>query len=176
MCYGYGSNTMHPIEPPDTHFLAAALGWLELGNPAEAKAELDQVSLLHQRHPDVLELRWGVSAAGNQWEEGLKAAQDLVRCAPDRASGWLHQAYALRRVPGGSVKRAWDALLPAFDLFPTEVIIPFNLSCYACQLGQHAVACDWLKIAMAVGGKAEITRMALRERDLEPIWAEIGKL
>ena len=167
---------MRKLEPPDTHCFSAAIGWLELGNLAEAKAELAQVSASQQEHPDVLELRWAISAQENHWEEGLEIAQTLLRCAPKRPSGWLHQAYALRRVADGGLQKAWDALLPASDKFPKELFIPFNLCCYACQLRQLDTARDWLKRAMAVGGKSKVKQMALGDSDLEPLWAEIRNL
>ena len=167
---------MQKLEPPDTHYFSAAVGWLELGNLAEARAELAQISPAQQEHPDVLEVRWLVSAEQKHWEEGLQIAQALLRRAPKRSSGWLHQAYALRRVPDGSVQKAWEALLPAFDKFPKEPTIPFNLSCYACQLRQLDAARDWLKRAVAVGGKEKIKRMALKDSDLEPLWDEIRQL
>ena len=167
---------MHKLEPPDTHFFLAAVGWLELGNLAEAGAELAQVSAAQQEHPDVLELRWSISAEEKRWDEALQVAQTQVRRAPKRSSGWLHQAYALRRVLNGSIQKAWEALLPAFDRFPKEPTIPFNLSCYACQLRQLDVARDWLNRAVAVGGKAKIKQMALKDTDLEPLWAEIRQL
>ena len=53
---------MHNLEPPDTHYFMAAVGWMELGNLAEAKAELARVSVAQQEHPDVLELRWSLAA------------------------------------------------------------------------------------------------------------------
>jgi len=164
---------MHKLEPPDTHYFAAAVGWLELGCPAEARAELAQINPAQQEHPDVLEVRWSVLATQKRWDEALLVAQALVRQAPKRSSGWLHQAYALRRVPEGSLQQAWQALLPAFDKFPKEPTIPYNLSCYACQLKQLDVARDWLKLAVAVGGKEKIKRMALEDSDLEPLWSEI---
>ena len=167
---------MQKLEPPDIHYFSAAVGWLELGNLAEAQAELAQISPARQEHPDVLEVRWMVSAQQNHWEEGLQIAQALLRRAPKRSSGWLHQAYALRRVPDGGVQKAWDALLPAFDKFPRESTIPFNLSCYACQLRQLDAARDWLKRALAVGGKEKIKQMALKDSDLEPLWDEIRQL
>jgi len=167
---------MQKLEPPDTHFALAATGWLELGNPAEAKAELDQVSPAQQEHPDVLELRWAISAAQQRWDEGLQAAQALLRRAPERSSGWLHQAYALRRVPNGGLQRAWEALLPASAKFPKEAIIPFNLSCYACQMRQLDAARNWLKRAAGIGGKELIKRMALGDPDLQPLWPEIEQL
>jgi len=167
---------MRKLEPPDTHYLLGAIGWLELGNPAEAKAELARISPAHQEHPDVLEVRWSISAEEHRWDEGLRVAQTLLRRAPERSSGWLHQAYALRRVSHGSVQKAWDALLPASEKFPKDLMIPFNLSCYACQLQQLDVARGWLKRAVAVGGKEKIKKMALKDSDLEPLWDEIRQL
>ena len=88
-------------------------------------------------------------------------------------SGWLHQAYALRRVPDGGVQRAWDALLPAAARFPKEAIIPFNLACYACQTGKLDAARDWLRRAVAISDKEAIKAMALGDSDLEPLWEEL---
>ena len=167
---------MPKLEPPDTHYFRAAVGWLELGNSKEARTELAQISAAQQEHPDVLELRWSISAQEECWEEALQVAQALVRRAPKRSSGWLHQAYALRRVPNGSIQKAWEALLPAVEKFPKELIIPFNLSCYACQLQQLDLARDWLQRAVAIGGKEKIKQMALNDADLEPLWAEVREL
>ena len=124
----------------------------------------------------MLEVRWSLAAEQGCWEEGLQIAQALLRRAPERSSGWLHQAYALRRSPGGGVQKAWEALLPAFDKFPREATIPFNLSCYACQMRQPDLARHWLKRAIKVGGKDVIKQMALADDDLKPLWEEIRKL
>jgi len=129
-----------------------------------------------QTHPDVLEVRWLLCAEENRWEEGLQVARLLVQQAPERVSGWLHQAYALRRVPEGSIKLAWDALLPAFDKFPKEAIVSYNLSCYACQMGQLDAARVWFKRALVIGGKEKTKRMALQDSDLETLWSEIKDL
>ena len=167
---------MQKLEPPDTHYFLAATGWLELSNPAEARAELAQISPAQQEHPDVLEVRWSISAAQKRWAEALQIAQALLRRAPKRSSGWLHQAYALRRVPEGGLQKAWEALLPAFDKFPKELMIAFNLSCYACQMGQLDAARDWLKRAVAIGGKEKVVGMALQDSDLEPLGDDIRQL
>src|SRR5271163_4207306 len=127
---------MQKLEPPDAYIYSAAVGWLELGNPTEAKAELAQLAPGLQDHPAVLELCWMICAEEKNWEEGLNSAEALVRSTPESSSGWLHRAYALRRVSGGSLEKAWEALLPAADKFPKEPIIPFNLACYACQMRQ----------------------------------------
>lgn len=167
---------MEPLEPPDTHYLSAAVGWLELGNLREAKTELAHIQAAKSNHPDVLELRWLLCAQEKSWEPALEIARELVRCAPGRASGWLHQAYALRRVPSGGLEQAWDALLPAYEKFPTEPVIPYNLACYACQMQQLASARLWLERAVAIAGKSRIHRMALADPDLEPLWTEIRKM
>jgi Flp pilus assembly protein TadD len=166
---------MQPLEPPDTHCLSAAIGWLELGNPAEAELELGLIRPACQNHPDVLEVRWLLCAEQQRWEQGLETARLLVEIAPERASGWLHQAYALRRAPGGGIAQASEALLPAADKFPKEAIIPYNLACYAAQVQQLETARAWLQRAMAVGGKAEITQLALADADLEALWDEIRR-
>ena len=162
-----------PLEWPDTHYLAAAFGWLELGNPSEARAELAGIHAERQNHPDVLEVRWLVCAEQQLWGEGLQIARGLLEAAPDRPSGWLHQAYALRRVPSGGLQQAWDALLPAADKFPSEAIIPFNLSCYACQAQRLDDARAWLRRALTIGGKDHIKQLALADSDLAPLWDEI---
>ncbi len=167
---------MKVIEPPDSHFVSAALGWLGLGNVAEAKEELTRVSENQWGHPDVLEVRWCICAEERTWQEGLEIAQTLMKSAPKRATGWLHQAYALRRVPGGSVKQAWKALLPAFDKFPKEPTIAYNLSCYACQMKQLDAARVWFQRAAIIGDKEEMKKMALSDSDLEALWSEIKEM
>jgi Flp pilus assembly protein TadD len=167
---------MQQLGFPDAHRLSAAVGWLELGNPFEGLAELDQVNDWNRQHPEVLEARWALHAAAGSWVFALDAARALVRADPDRASGWLHQAYALRRAPNGGLEKAWEALRPAWDRFPLEPTIAYNLSCYACQLNKVDEARNWLKRAAQVGGLEHIKRMALTDADLRPLWPEIAEL
>ena len=167
---------MQPLSPPETHFLSAAAGWYELGNITEAKAELERISPALREHPDVLELRWLVHAQEKNWEQGLAVAEKLVEIAPERSSGWLHRAYALRRVQRGGLQTAWDALLPAFEKFPKEPTISYNLSCYACQMQQLEAARVWFKRAAIIGGKSRMKHMALDDPDLEALWGEIKTL
>jgi len=167
---------MQKLEPPELHSLSAGIGWLELGNLAEAKAALGEIGPAYQNHPDVLELRWAICASEEKWSDALQIARTLLHHAPERSSGWLHQAYALRRVPEGTVKSAWTALLPAFDKFPREFIICYNLSCYACQMKQLDAARVWFKRALVLGGKDRVKRMGLEDPDLKELWEEIKTL
>ena len=167
---------MQRIEPPESHYVNAAQGWLELGLPGEANAELDLLPDRLQVHPDVLEVRWAIVATQQRWDAALEVATELVQTAPSRPTGWLHRAYALRRAPQGGLKQAWNALLPAADRFPKEALIPYNLSCYACQMRQLDAARVWLKRAFSAGRKEHIKKMALEDPDLEPLWPEIPVL
>ncbi len=168
--------SLMPLEPPDTHYLNAAIGWLGLGRRDDARAELERISPALQDHPEVLETWWLLHAEERRWETALEVARKLLRVAPELASGWLHQAYALRRAPGGGLEQASEALKPAAEKFPREPIIPFNLACYACQLQQLDEARRWLRRALRLGGRDEIKRMALQDADLEPLWEEIRQL
>ena len=103
----------------------------------------------------------------------MEVADAELAAAPDDPAGWLHRAYALRRVSDGGLTRAWDALLPAAKKFPAEPVVAYNLSCYACQLQQLDIARHWLQRALAAGQKAAIKKMALADADLQPLWPEI---
>lgn len=164
------------LEPSDAHRLNAALGWLGLGSPADARAELDGIAPGRQSHPAVLETRWLICVHERNWREALAVAEGELRIAPADAGGWLHRAYALRRVDGGGLAQAWDALLPAAEKFPAKPVIAFNLACYACQLNQLGSSRTWLERAIKTGGLEAIKKMALADEDLKPLWPEIEKL
>src|SRR5205823_5935967 len=109
---------METLGPPDSHFLSAALGWYELSNLPEAKAELDRIAPSMRGHPDVLEIRWLVHAQEKNWDEALCVARTLAEVAPERSSGWLHRAYALRRAKEGGLQAAWSPCCPPLTNSP----------------------------------------------------------
>lgn len=162
-----------PLEPPASRIVLMAIGWIELGNPAQALVELEDLPAEVRQHPDVLEVRWQICAATGDWAAALPWARALMDAAPDRASGWLHHAYALRRAPGGGLAAAHAALRAAWERFRQEPLIPYNLACYACQLGRLDEARDWLRRAMAIGGRDPVRRLALADEDLRLLWDEL---
>jgi hypothetical protein len=96
----------------------------------------------------------------------------LLRCDPHKQK--------LNRESDDSSKRpshqAADKLEAAADLFPSVWNIPYNLACYACQLGKHEEAWEWLEDTFDLGNSKTVKLMALEDPDLEPFWAEIGEI
>src|ERR1051325_3903481 len=166
---------MSDLDYTFAHRLNAVLGWLELDNPAEARAELKSLPPQLSERPEVLDLHWLLDARQSNWEDALKVANRILQLEPDRPIGWLHRAYALRRVPEGGLVKAAEALRPAFDKFPEDATIPYNLACYACQLGKLEEARNWLAQALKRGQKRKLKTMALADTDLEDLWPEIRK-
>src|ERR1700740_248521 len=86
------------LEPPYTHHLNAAQGWLGLGNADEARAELEKIPGALQSHPQVLEAHWQICAKARKWEECVTVANQLVEVAPKAPLGWIHRSYALHEL------------------------------------------------------------------------------
>jgi len=165
---------MRQLPPPDNHHLNAATGWLELGNHAEARADLSKISAASLDHPDVLELEWRICAPEKNWSGALEAARKLVQVDPENASGWIHQSYSLHELK--RTKEAFDVLLSVVEKFPDLSTISYNLACYACQLADLDAAREWLAKAVTIRGKEEIRKIALVDPDLQPMWEEIKEL
>ncbi len=165
---------MSTLSYPDKHFVNAALGWLDLHTAAEARAELQQVSAANASHAEVLEVWWRVHAAELHWDEALRVAELELVAAPDRMSGWVDRSYSLHELR--RTREAREALLPAVEKFPEASLIPYNLACYECQLGNPVEAHRWLRKAIARGEKGEIKDLALNDPDLAALREEILKL
>jgi Flp pilus assembly protein TadD len=162
------------LPAPDTHYLNGGWGWLELGNPTEALAELERISAGSQSHPEVLMLRWEILGTQGKWEEALEVGQRLVQLAPERSESWIKQSFALHELK--RTQEAWDALMPVAESFPEVSTIPYNLACYACVLEQFNAAMAWLRRAIKVGGKRSVREMALKDPDLRALWYQIERV
>ena len=162
-----------PLEPPDTFHLSAAIGWLGLGNWHEANEELEKITPALRIHPDVLEIRWLIHAKAEKWDLCVDIGNALVKAVPDRSFGWLQRSFALHVLK--RTQEALDTLSIAAFHFPNDWQIRYNLACYACQLGNHKEAQEWLRLAFSMGNAKQVKLMALNDPDLEPLWKEIGQ-
>jgi predicted Zn-dependent protease len=160
---------MDALEYPDTFYLRAAQGWLELGNSAEALAELNAMTEAARNHPQSLELRWEVALKTKGFEEALAIAEALCQHAPASSFGGIHRSYCLHELK--RTQEAWDTLLPLAEIFPQEWLICYNLACYACQLGRLAEGRTWFSRALKLGDSVEVKALAAEDPDLKPLFA-----
>jgi Flp pilus assembly protein TadD len=160
-----------PLQPPDSLYLHAAQGWLELGNRVEATEELKGISADLRAHPDVLKVRWEIHAAAKEWEAAVEVANALARAEPDDAQGWVQRSYALHELR--RTEEARDHLLRVVEKFPFSATIRYNLACYECQLGHRALAKGWLEKAFALGDAKEMKEAAMADPDLAPLREDI---
>ncbi len=70
------------LGPPDSFHLSAAVGWLELGNPAEAEKELDGIGAAMQKLFAVQEVRWMILAEQRDWQRAFEVAQGITQIRP----------------------------------------------------------------------------------------------
>jgi len=159
-----------PLPHGDVRHLEAAEGWLELGDHLEANEELERITANLRSHPNVLELRWKIYAKAGQWAGNVDIGKALTQLAPQRAGSWIKYAFALHEMK--RTEDAWNALLPVATNFPREPTIPYNLACYAAQLGRLVEARDWLAQAFRLGNAKKLKLQALEDPDLAPLWED----
>ena len=164
---------MKPLEPPDSHHLAAAMGWLELGNVVEAQVELGKLAPQFHSHSPVLVIRYEICARAGKWDAAAELARRLTQLEPQQPGTWISLAYAVRRKTGGGIPQAREILVQARRVFPREQTIAFNLACYECQLGDLNAARSWLEEACALGDARRVRLMALEDPDLKPLWPDL---
>ena len=167
---------MKSLAAPFTHYLNASQGWLLLGDAVEAEAELDRLGPNERAHPEVLEQRYQIHALRGEWTRCFELAQNVLAQVPEESFGWIQSAYAVRRMPGGGVDAAFEALLPAAKMCAREPIVFFNLACYACQLGKSDDAMEWLREALKLGARTKILAMAKSDSDLAALRERLVEL
>jgi tetratricopeptide (TPR) repeat protein len=165
---------MTELTPADEFALEAVSGWLMLGNPKEAAAELCSIPGERLTHPRVLLAAFELHAHMRQWEDAAEAARTVMLMAPDSPAGYVKCAFALHELR--RTEEAWKCLLPASRRFPDEWVVPYNLACYACQMGREQMAVRWLERAINAAGPMNLKRIALEDPDLQPLRARIRKL
>lgn len=154
--------------------MAAAEGWIGLGNLPEAEAELDQVAERWRGHPDVLKVRLFLRYHARDWPACVAAGRGLTAGAPALSWAWVFYANSLYF--DGRAQEAYDALLPVMERFPENWEMRYNIGCYACQLGRHEEALQWLVKAMGLGDAKHIKEVALLDADFLPVRGQIPAL
>ena len=156
-----------PLEPPDSHFLNAAQGWLGLGDHQSAMDELKRINPLLQSHIHVLAVRCEIYTVAKNWPAVAAVAWTLVKLIPHQPHGWIQRSFALHEMR--RTQQAFELLLPAAEKFPNMPTVPYNLACYCAQLGNLVEARRWLHAAYAIGDASELRLAAQSDPDLAPL-------
>ena len=162
------------LEPPGSHHLDAAQGWLGLGDCQSALDELELIDPVMRSHPDVLAVRCDIYTAAMKWPEVVAVAWTLVNLNPDRPSGWVRRSFALHGLK--QTQQAFDLLLPAARKFPEISTIPYNLACYCAQLGKLEEARRWLHQSYEIGNAKMLKLAARYDPDLAPLFASASEI
>ena len=155
---------MKVIEPPDSHHLRSAEGWLELGNPQESLIDLERITPSNQNHPDVLAVRWHIFEKLKNWEQCVLIAHQMMEISPENPRGFIDHANAL--FFWGRTEEAYQSGKIAMKKFPKNAVLPYNMACYACRLGDLDECWGFLEKACKLGNKEEIKNWARRDPDL----------
>jgi tetratricopeptide (TPR) repeat protein len=161
---------MKPLQPPDSHHLSAAVGWLGLGRHIEANEELQKIAPENAAHPDVLEVLWHIHARTGQWQFCVEIAAAIIKLDPKRSFGWTHSSIALHELK--RTQEAFDQLRPVAERFPNTWRIPYALACYCAQLERFMESQLWLRKAMAVD-RESVKRTAITDPNLKPLWVSM---
>jgi len=105
------SSEVNILQPPYSHHLAAAKGWLELLAFDDASRELESIRPEHRDHSTVLEVRWALAANSGRWDEALAIAQSVARLVPSKPRGWIHQGSG-----GNGFRSEWPLVKTAIFL------------------------------------------------------------
>jgi Flp pilus assembly protein TadD len=149
--------------------LQRADGYMDLRMWTHAQRELSAVAAEHHDSFAFTHCRLRLAIEEKDWQASAQLARALHGQAPDEPETWIELAYVARRAEG--VDAARQILSRALHRFPSLAIIPFNLACYECQLGDMKQARMYLARAFEL--EPGYRRLAVEDRDLEPLWPEL---
>lgn len=152
---------------PDQHHLNCAAGWLELGNPEEARAEAARISFPGRTHQDAFLVNWRIASRTDCWTEAHRQASAFTSARPKLAVGWICLSYSLYRLR--RPLEAWIQLLPKASEFPALGAIPYILACYASEMGNHDLSRRFLHQSAALGGPSEVKGATLETAQVDAL-------
>jgi hypothetical protein len=144
----------------------AAEGYLELGMPIDAAAELEEIEPERRHESEVLAIRLQVYLKLKVWVAMQTVARTLALSEPENVHWTVSWAYATRRADCLDAARL--ILVNAAEQSPTVAIFHYNLACYECQLGNLEAAKTRLKRTFELEPGYRVK--ALEDEDLAPLW------
>lgn len=155
------------------------LAWIEemlkYDDAGCASKMLDSTPVASRTDPRVLALKLQVQVTLKDWQGAWEIGQHLLRVQPDNIHNWVRASEALRHLPEGGLRQAYDLLLSAAKLKQhcRQAVVGFNLARFACQLQDLGLAGWWLNRAFDLEPGDKLKLAALDEPDLKPLWRVI---
>ncbi len=146
--------------------LERADGYLDLRMLEQAGKELSSVPKAHHHSTPYQELRLREAMERKEWHTACALAQTICDRLPDEPAFWVQLAYTTRRAI--DIPTARSILKKAMRRFPNLAVIPYNLACYDCQLGNKEAASVLLGKAFQID--SGYRSLAYEDEDLEPLW------
>lgn len=170
-----------PLTHAEMHLMRAALGWLELGNPAEARAEMEKIAKKFNTNPNVVLIWCDISAAQGNWDDCLKGALKVTKMLPSCLDGWIHLANATRHTGKDGIKKAEKILSSIYLKFHFCPAISYTRALCAGQRGDYEMAAEWLDDAFTCATQKadvidEFAAKAMKAPELKPIWDKIQRI
>ena len=139
------------------------MGFLELGMPEDALAELDEVPAGNSL---ALHLRVDILFRLKDWSTAAAICLPMTEQEPSDPQWWIQAAYAQRRAR--SIQEAEMLLLAGLTRHPANELILYNLACYACVLGRIGEAREYFRRAAAADPDVML-EMGIEDSDLDGI-------
>lgn len=128
--------------------MESAIGWLELGLPGEALAELESLPAEERGGRDVLELKLAAQMCCQSWNSASDTARLLCLKAADEPLFFLRAAFCLHET--GDTLAACNWLLRGPKSLFEMAIFHYNLACYLWTLGEGSRARSHLRQAITM--------------------------
>ena len=120
-------------------------GYLELGMPEMAEAELAALPARFAAHPLILDGRMAVMMHRKAWTQAVETGLNGCAAAPGQASFFIHTAFCLHEM-----KRTEEAhllLISGPASLRQEALFHYNMGCYLSVLGRTEEARGYLSEA-----------------------------
>ena len=145
--------------------LTAAQGYLELGMPAEALRELEQLPLEFSARAEILQLRLVILMRAREWSAALETCEELRIRYPERSVGYIHGAFCLHELRRTDEARAM--LLEGPESLRRDPTFHYNMACYEATLGESERAMQYLRVSFSLD--PAFVRIARNDPDLASI-------
>jgi len=146
--------------------LGAAEGYLFLGLPLEALAEIDGVRPVLQQSSPVLRMRIRALLHMKRWGEAETLSCKGNAAYPDEEEFTVQRVFALDQLNQGG--QAVQVLLAAPHWLRRTGILHYNLACYEARLGDLAKARQCIRAAIQIN--SSFKKNAQIDPDLQRLW------